>query len=325
MSFNIFEVAKITLSEEIHTAIIAELINPKSRYHNNGADFLKLFLEGIKQPIADLADADVEVEKKTADGRRIDMVIQTKEYYIPFEVKIWARDQPRQITDYHAFAKENAKNSQTVPCIYYLTPNGHAPDKDSAGTLRSDEIVCISFREHILSWLDQCIATNPPADVCEIMRQLRDSIARNILDRDVIHALQSLQRELIRCGVAFTECTPDDMIFTLSKRDKLEFALHISRENQKKLAFTIICGLEREDGGRDYTYKTAEYIKKNGNAFSELLNTTFNDPKQIDAKSNVWARWQCFLEWGEGSMDEYVLRAKEQVRQIAATLRESFC
>lgn len=42
--FNIFQVAKIWNSEEIHTSVIAELINPQSAFHDWGAVFLDKFL-----------------------------------------------------------------------------------------------------------------------------------------------------------------------------------------------------------------------------------------------------------------------------------------
>ena len=48
--FNIFQVAGIWKSEEIHTSVIAELINPKSAFHDKGADFLDKFLLWIGIP-----------------------------------------------------------------------------------------------------------------------------------------------------------------------------------------------------------------------------------------------------------------------------------
>jgi hypothetical protein len=93
--FNIFHVAGIYKNEEIHTSIIAELINPQSRYHGYGQRFLNIFCEVIKLD-GNFQGATIKTEVATTEGRKIDMVISTHQYYVPFEVKIWAKDQSNQ-------------------------------------------------------------------------------------------------------------------------------------------------------------------------------------------------------------------------------------
>ena len=43
-TFNIFQVAGIWKSEEIHTRVIAELLDPNSQFHDMGIVFLEKFL-----------------------------------------------------------------------------------------------------------------------------------------------------------------------------------------------------------------------------------------------------------------------------------------
>ena len=44
--------------------------------------------------------------------------------------------------------------------MYYLTLDGHRPGKDSTSSgsqsVPEEDIVCLSFREHILNWLKAC-------------------------------------------------------------------------------------------------------------------------------------------------------------------------
>lgn len=44
--------------------------------------------------------------------------------------------------------------------MYYLTLDGHRPGKDSTSSsnrsVTEEDIVCLSFREHILNWLKAC-------------------------------------------------------------------------------------------------------------------------------------------------------------------------
>ena len=71
--FNIFQVAGIWKSEEIHTSVIAELINPKSEFHDKGADFLDKFLQmekiGVELTGEKPEDAVVETEVPTGQGQ----------------------------------------------------------------------------------------------------------------------------------------------------------------------------------------------------------------------------------------------------------------
>ena len=97
-TFNIFQVAGIWKSEEIHTRVIAELLDPNSQFHDMGIVFLEKFLEKLKlgeldkqRLHEDLSKAKdkakdttaediikVETEVLTDNGRRIDMVIKTE-------------------------------------------------------------------------------------------------------------------------------------------------------------------------------------------------------------------------------------------------------
>ena len=178
--FNFFQVAGIYKNEEVHTSIIAELIKTesKTKHHKHGDHFLKLLLDELsKKPNlfmldpADFIGAVVETEVPTLNGRRIDMVISTEKYYIPFEVKIWAKDQNEQLADYYNYADANGKEK---PYVFFLTPNGDPPHENSTKGLAEgdkDKIKLISFKEDILPWLIRCkeVCSDPDSDDVRIM------------------------------------------------------------------------------------------------------------------------------------------------------------
>lgn len=304
--FNIFQVAGIWKSEEIHTSVIAELINPKSEFHDKGADFLDKFLQmekiGVELTGEKPEDAVVEAEVPTSQGRRIDMVISTKNLYLPFEVKIWAGDQDAQLRHYYEFAKSQGKE---VPAIYYLTPDGHEPSEQSRGYL-GDAVRLLSFKADILPWLKECMDTldiRIHSDVWEIMRQMYDNIQggsdtqvrsgvqlRCFSKWEKTDVLDAIYQKLsLSYDIPWTECTPTYMTFTLNKMEfgtaSLEFALRLKKERVKKeregraeyedrVRLHLICGLTQEDGKPDYA-AAGSYISKNPEDFEMLRANTF--------------------------------------------------
>lgn len=311
--FNIFQVANIWKAEEIHTGVIAELINPGSQFHDMGAVFLDKFLLWIGKPhlssekLEDLKHATVETEVPTDKGRRMDMVISTTSFYLPFEVKIWAGDQDRQLADYYDFAQRKAEEQgQTVPGVYYLTPDGHDPSVQSRGGLSDNQIFQLSFEGHILPWLEDCIKVpDIPPDVLEIMKQLHDNIKGqpNTQARPGIQSIPGFSRwngekDVLEeiydkyFSLSWTECTDDYMTFTLHKEGALEFALRVKKEGGGKTRLFLICGVTREDGKPDYA-SAGDYIAGHEDHFKTLLDRTFQEgdfKAKVKSGKSAWNR-----------------------------------
>lgn len=321
-TFNIFQVAEIWKSEEIHTRVIAELLDPNSQFHDMGIVFLEKFLEKLKlgeldkqRLHEDLSKAKdkakdttaediikVETEVLTDNGRRIDMVIKTEKYYIPFEVKIWAGDQESQLYDYYDYAKKQGK---TVPCIYYLTPDGHNPSDWSLvstdGKQLPGEVCNLSFQENILPWLDDCIKnteTPIPVDVLEIMKQLRDNIQRYPRHRPGHMCFSQWGREDIldeiyqtlcqKYNLSWTECTYQYMTCTLKKEGELEFALRIQKEGENSVSLHLLYGITQE--GKPNYALTVPHIRENPQEYEVLLSNTFANRENV-FDSTVASKW----------------------------------
>lgn len=299
--FNIFQVAGIWKSEEIHTRIIAELINPQSEFHNMGCALLKRFIGVLELPEAlDGPETEVETEVHTGQGgsqsgdRRIDMVISTDQIYLPFEVKIWAGDQERQLYDYYHFALTQRAH---VPFICYLTPHGDPPSpwstQGSTGeSLEEGRVCCRSFQKHIRPWLKGCLEDKSlalPSDVAEIMRQLHDNITDGFtVEKDILDVTeQILSRDY---HLTRAECTADYRTFTLNPCGALEVALRVKKHygGNKKVKLSVIFGRRGDtDGAPRISYAGALTREQ----AEELLNQTFACQtylKQPDPGMAVW-------------------------------------
>lgn len=295
--FNIFQVAGIWKSEEIHTRIIAELINPQSAFHTMGAELLKRFIQAMDLPPA-LEGPGTEVETEVHTGqardRRIDLVLCTEQDYLPIEVKIWAEDQENQLYDYYQFARTQRAN---VPFICYLTPLGDLPSprstRGSSGErLEEGQIRCRSFREHIRPWLKDCLEDASlalPPDMAEIMRQLHDNIAHGFtMEKDILEvAEQLLSRDY---KLTWTECTADYRTFTLHACGALEVAVRLKKHygGNKRVKLSVILGRREEAGGRDRINYAGAFTREQAGA---LLDQTFACQahlKQPDPDRAVW-------------------------------------
>ena len=116
--FNIFEVLGLQTSEvRLHSAIIAELLNPRGN-HGLGDKFLKAFIDDVIPEqcrfTLDALSAKVYTEfnignisKDYTEGGRIDLLIQDNvKQTIIIENKIYAGDQPCQLLRYNNYARK---------------------------------------------------------------------------------------------------------------------------------------------------------------------------------------------------------------------------
>lgn len=177
-SYNLFETLEISGKEVLMCRFLADLLNPEGS-HGCGILFLKTFLEEVLQekrmPDSLLSHTIVTKEYVIDKDRRIDLVIQNADFFIPMEVKIYAGEQEGQCFDYF----EHAKNSKIV----YLTRFGDTPSlysrkqRGGSGILSLSQIQCISWSEDISGWLDRRLGSLPQP-VEEAVQQYLDTIHR---------------------------------------------------------------------------------------------------------------------------------------------------
>lgn len=160
-NFNVFQILGLQSDEvRLHSSFLAELLNPKGS-HGQGDLYLYLFIKQlklIKEDNFDTLSAQAFVEyhtiKITEDGEnggRIDILIKDNNgRHIIIENKIYAGDQPKQLSRYNKF--------DPSAILLYLNLNGTDPSTESVGNLaKGEHYHIISYKTEILEWLILCM------------------------------------------------------------------------------------------------------------------------------------------------------------------------
>lgn len=179
--FNLFRILKRHTDEELgHSIFIAELLSPTGS-HGQGAAFLNLFLSSleVEHLVSEISSWKVDVEVGREVDGRIDILLNGyaesgKRFGIAIENKIFAGDQPQQLSRYWEylrgqFAGNSGDGGRENYLLYYLTLEGNEPSKQSVGDIPPEELSfvegspldvpvrLISYRYHIAEWLRLCI------------------------------------------------------------------------------------------------------------------------------------------------------------------------
>lgn len=171
-NYNLFSILNIERYELKHSALIANLLDPKGS-HGCGDAFLRAFFEiALKErayPFEDCTLPDSDTEYYTGPiagdtGGRIDILVKSSRYGLIIENKIYAGDQDKQLTRYDNYGKETFGADKYL--LAYLTLYGYDASKESTATKSAEEVgyLRLSYAEDILRWLEQCVrlADNKP-------------------------------------------------------------------------------------------------------------------------------------------------------------------
>jgi len=162
--FNLFTTLLSFHDEErLHTRFLHALLDPNG-LHDCGTQFLDLFFETLREvPPRDHNDEAVEVAALPAasdcrafreygtDQGSLDLFLEATGSGIALENKIFAQEQPRQIARYQTFL-ERRYPAEGSRYLLYLTRFGEA-----STTHEDKPYLRISYREHILAWLEKCL------------------------------------------------------------------------------------------------------------------------------------------------------------------------
>lgn len=154
---NLFYMLGIEHNEVLTCRLIASLIQPNG-LHGLGTKSLEIFLQKIGvTDFGKLDKAEIVLEEKTDNDRRVDIVIYLENKVIPIEVKIWAKDQELQLFDYYHYYKNRYEsfNNYNIDRIYYLTPNGKEPSAESLSGLDKKLVKQIAFTKQISEFLTE--------------------------------------------------------------------------------------------------------------------------------------------------------------------------
>ena len=238
--FNVFSILRIKRREVVtHTPMLAELLNPHGSHHQ-GAAFLKLFLETCinHKETAFYNKPEtfrVRSEERTDQGQFDILLEKEREACIVIENKIGAEDKDSQLNRYYQDARKRFSENQIKQI--YLTLDGSPPDEKSlkavngqGNDLSIDDVILISYREHIISWLEECMKLQEVqriSPIREILFQYRDLL--NELTGQSTNTRYSMELKDI-----LVKNKNYELIHDLEKAI-LEFKVHVQLEFWEKL------------------------------------------------------------------------------------------
>ena len=119
--------------------VIGGLLDPGGT-HGQGDTFLRLFLNEVRGvlndevgehfPTGNLLDSRVFLEHSTDMGRSIDIVVRVRgDIWIGIENKPWAKEQPKQVSDYLNYLRTRAnQKAESNAWLVYLSGDGKPPE-----------------------------------------------------------------------------------------------------------------------------------------------------------------------------------------------------
>lgn len=190
-NFNVFTTVLAAHDEvRLHNRFIHNLLNPEGT-HDCGDLFLKLFFETLEEVPDGLDNYSYQVRKEasTAQGQ-IDLLLESPEMGVAIENKIYAGEQHRQLARYAEYLRMNHRENNL---LIYLTLDGK-----EAGSHEGADYLRISYREHILAWLDKCLAaTFSIIPINQVLIQYRH-VVRSLTGRTLEHqAMNDIADHLI--------------------------------------------------------------------------------------------------------------------------------
>ncbi|KDU78662.1 hypothetical protein HMPREF1121_01520 [Porphyromonas sp. KLE 1280] len=221
-NYNLFSILNIERYELKHSALIANLLDPKGS-HGCGDAFLRAFFEiALKErayPFEGCTLPDSDTEYYTGPiagdtGGRIDILVKSSRYGLIIENKIYAGDQDKQLTRYDNYGKETFGADGYL--LVYLTLYGCDASKESTATKSAEEVgyLRLSYAEDILRWLEQCVRL---ADNKPLVRESLNQYIRTIKQL----TYQDMNQENIQTIIDLAVDHPEVVATLSSKRDAI--------------------------------------------------------------------------------------------------------
>lgn len=318
--FNIFSILRIKHKEVItHTPMLAELLNPHGSHHQ-GAAFLKLFLEICieDQEYTNPETFRVRSEERTDQGQFDIFLEKEKEACIVIENKIYAGDQFRQLNRYYQDAVNNGFSDNQISLIY-LTLDGSPPDETSLkdengqnGGLSMDDVKLISYRKHIISWLEECMKLQEVqriSPVREILFQYRNLL--NELTGQPTNTRHSMELTKILIKDKDYELIPhlEQALLELKVRAQLKFWEELANTMPKKVENSSTHDNQEKEPSED---NIRHYYQGSRNRFD--YGTTFKlgsfSPEQPEIALRVEFGSKHWVFYGFILLDKYGNRIK---------------
>tara|TARA_B110001469_G_scaffold108028_1_gene108496 strand:+ start:784 stop:2076 length:1293 start_codon:yes stop_codon:yes gene_type:complete len=237
--FNVFTTLLSAHDEvRLHTRFIHELLNPAGT-HDCGKLFLKLFFETLQKYKAlehddsptseswtNYSEQNYSVRKEVRkDQGQLDLLLESDSHLLVIENKIEAYEQPNQIERYVEYL-ESQKTK--VGQVIYLTLDGKP-----AETHNGKAYLRISFREHIMAWLERCLqATDQIVSINQVLIQYKKVVQQ--LGKTADHETMKAIKELLRTTPNFISQIP--LLISAADSLRQDLLVEFMRDLKNKLS-----------------------------------------------------------------------------------------
>jgi len=249
--FNVFTcLLKDDDEVRLHTRFIHCLLNPDGA-HECGTLFLDLFFQMLEELEVVCGKDDesrffipsegrrwtVSKETRRGDFGQIDLLLESHDGSIAIENKINAREQHKQLFGYSKYleGRQNGQFTTFRIALFYLTLDGK--DGYSAG---ESEYFRISYKKHILNWLDKCLlASNQIIPINQVLIQYH-TLVRHLTK-------QNISQEFMEPINEFVRGNPDILRVFKEIQNSVQFVvdavwmnLQVAIENDLKAEFEVV-------------------------------------------------------------------------------------
>ena len=238
---NLLEMTANSHYENLHSDILAFLLEPQARHHH--PEFGEEFLSLIKRKCGAMSSGKIITvtrEKSIDKNRRIDIFIETDKDVLIVENKIYAKDQPDQLKDYIEWAENTSSKNKNI-IVLYLTLDGNLPTSISLthemieNLVKENRFANISYEIDILQWLNSLV----------VDKQIEEVLHSALIQyEDSIKGLCRLKEEDKMEDTVFAKKLFDD--YGKLNRKELSEVLDVVELIRNQICFTAIVNFIRE-------------------------------------------------------------------------------
>jgi hypothetical protein len=205
---NLYDINRISHLENYHSNILAYLLDEKQEHHH--PEYIQQFIhlindKHLKKPLPPFTSISVTREKLTDANRRIDIFLESNEFILIIENKIYATDQEQQLLDYYDWGINKFHPKKKV-ILCYLTLFGSHPSETSLSKATLDKLtqeekhIALSYSEDILDWLESLKVKKEEEILWSALIQYKDLVMglckkreRNIMElKEMINNMEEM-------------------------------------------------------------------------------------------------------------------------------------
>ena len=292
---NIFKILNICEKEKIHSNFLAWLFSPYESHELNNIALKELLIQLSKKEaeyisllLLDYSDLEVYREYTIDNGRRIDILMESKNNKVIFiiENKIWSGEGDNQLEDYKNYIDEKYSDYNRI--FLFLTPEKERKEKYKGYIHITYSMICV-LQENQIKF-----------EISVIIRQYKEIIGRYIMgsiDKEMVDLCRKLYVEhkealdkIMQYGnttyyltEVINEILDNEQIYNgkviLKNYGHIVYLPHCKSETREKLQ----CGFQKD---REYLALTISIEIKDENVTIYLQGSGRNENNTAEQNNN---------------------------------------